>query len=134
MSRTYSNCFYCGGEVEEQYMPRELRWQDKWYILEDVPVDVCQQCGEKFLKPEVAKTIDRILQGGKAPLRTLEVPVYAYESDPVCFHDAGTSAAGQRVICEAYRIFLAGVRGHGKAPGEYRNSMSTTELPSLGSC
>ena len=51
MNRTYSNCFYCGGEVEEQYMPRELRWQEKWYILEDVPVGVCQQCGEKFLKP-----------------------------------------------------------------------------------
>ena len=83
MSRTYSHCFYCGGEVEEQYMPRELRWQDKWYILEDVPVGVCQQCGEKFLKPEVAKTIDRILQGGKAPLRTLEVPVYAYETTKV---------------------------------------------------
>jgi hypothetical protein len=39
--------------------------------------------GEKFLKSEVAKTIDRILQEGKAPLRTLEVPVYAYKSDPV---------------------------------------------------
>jgi hypothetical protein len=38
MSRTYSKCFYCGGEVEEQYMPRELRWQEKWYILENVPV------------------------------------------------------------------------------------------------
>ena len=83
MSRTYSDCFYCGGEVEEHYLPRALRWQDKWCILEDVPVGVCQQCGEKFLKPEVAKTIDRILQEGKAPLRTLEVPVYAYESDLV---------------------------------------------------
>jgi hypothetical protein len=42
-----------------------------------------QQCGEQFLKPEVAKTIDRILQEGKAPLRTIEVPVYAYEADLV---------------------------------------------------
>lgn len=83
MSKTYRKCFYCGGEVAEQYLSRELRWQDKWYILEDVPVGVCQQCGEKFLQPEVAKTIDPILQGDKAPLRTLEVPVYAYESDLV---------------------------------------------------
>lgn len=83
MSRTYSHCFYCRGEVEEQHLPRELRWQDKWYILEAVSVGVCQQCGEKFCKPEVAKTIDRILQEGKAPLRTIEVPVYAYESDLV---------------------------------------------------
>ena len=81
MSRTYSKCFYCGGEVAEQCLPRELRWQEQWYILEDVPVGVCQQCGEKFLKPEVAKVIDRILHAGKAPLRTLAVPVYAYEAD-----------------------------------------------------
>ena len=52
MSRTYSKC--CGGEVEEQYLSRELRWQDKWCILEGVPAGVCQQCGEKFLQPEVA--------------------------------------------------------------------------------
>jgi hypothetical protein len=58
-----------GSFSSAQYLPRELRWQEKWYILEAVPVGVCQQCGEKFLKPEVAKTIDRILQGGKAPLR-----------------------------------------------------------------
>jgi len=81
MSRTYSNCFYGGGAVEEQYIPRELRWQEKWYILEDIPVGVCQQYGEKVLKPEVATAIDRILHEGKTPLRALEVPVYAYEAD-----------------------------------------------------
>jgi YgiT-type zinc finger domain-containing protein len=75
MRRTYSNCFYGGGEVEEQSLPRELRWQEQWYILEDVPVGVCQQCGEKYLQPEVAKAIDRILHEGKTPLRTLAVPV-----------------------------------------------------------
>ena len=53
----------------------------KWYILEDVPIGVCQQCGEKGLKPEVAKAIDRILHEDKTPLRALEVPVYAYEAD-----------------------------------------------------
>lgn len=83
MPRVYSPCFYCGGEVAEQSLPRELQWQAQWYILENVPVGVCQQCGERFVTPEVAKTIDRILQAGKAPLRTLAVPVYAYEADLV---------------------------------------------------
>ncbi len=81
MPKKYSHCFYCGGEVEEQRLPRELRWKEKVFVLEDVPIGVCRQCGERFLKPEVAKSIDRILQEEKAPLRTIEVPVYHYESD-----------------------------------------------------
>jgi len=80
--RKYSPCLYCGGEVEELRLPRELRWKDKRYVLEDVPVGVCQQCRESFLKPEVAKTIDRILHQAKAPIRTIAVPIYQYEPDP----------------------------------------------------
>jgi YgiT-type zinc finger domain-containing protein len=80
--RKHSHCFYCGGEVEEQRLPRELRWRDKVFVLEGVPIGVCQQCGEGFLKPEVAKTIDRILHEAKQPLRTITVPVYEYEPDP----------------------------------------------------
>ena len=79
--RKYSPCFYCGGEVEEQRLPHELRWKDKLFVLEDVPIGVCQQCGERFLKPEVAKTIDRILHEAKAPLKILAVSVYQYEPD-----------------------------------------------------
>jgi len=81
MSQKYNNCFYCGGEVEERLIPRELRWKEKLFVLEHVPIGVCQQCGEKFLKPEVSKAIDRILQEEKEPIRTVEVPVYEYESD-----------------------------------------------------
>lgn len=79
MAMKYSDCFYCGGAVKEQRMPREIRWEGQLFIFEDVPMGVCIQCGEKVLKPEVAKTIDRILQG-KKPTRTIKVPVYHYES------------------------------------------------------
>lgn len=40
-------------------MPRELRWRSQLFVIEDVPMGVCKQCGEKFLTPEVAKDIDR---------------------------------------------------------------------------
>lgn len=63
MMKKYSDYYYCGGAVKEQRMPREIRWEGQLFIFEDVPMGVCIQCGEKVLKPEVAKTIDRILQG-----------------------------------------------------------------------
>jgi YgiT-type zinc finger domain-containing protein len=79
MTKKYSDCFYCGGAVEEQLLPRELRWQGQLLIFENVPMGVCIQCRERFLKPEVAKAIDLILREQKQPTRTMQVPVYLYE-------------------------------------------------------
>ena len=81
MTKEYSDCFYCGGVVEEQCLPREVRWQGQLFIFENVPMGVCTQCREKFLKPEVAKAIDRVLREQKKPARTVQVPVYLYEPD-----------------------------------------------------
>lgn len=81
MTKGYSDCFYCGGAVEERRLPREVRWEGQLFIFEDVPLGVCTQCGEKFLKPEVAKAIDRVLREKKPPTRTIQVPVYQYEPE-----------------------------------------------------
>ena len=78
MRHRYDDCFFCGGLVEEQLMPREIRWKGELLVFEDVPMGVCAQCGEKFLRPEVAKKIDEALRSAKRPGRTLQVPVYQY--------------------------------------------------------
>lgn len=83
MVKKYSDCYYCGGAVEERLIPRECRWKDELFILENVPVGVCTQCGEKVLKPEVAKAIDRVFQKERKPTKTIQVPVYQYEPDVV---------------------------------------------------
>jgi len=83
MAIKYSDCFYCGGAVEEKLTPREIRWKGKLFIFENVPVGVCTQCGEKVIKPEVAKAIDQLLQEKKKPTKTIEVPVYQYEPNVV---------------------------------------------------
>jgi len=81
MKQKYSDCFYCGGVVEERVMPREVRWEGELLIIEKIPMGVCTQCGEKVLKPEVAKGIDRILKEKRKPTKTIQVPVYEYKSD-----------------------------------------------------
>lgn len=81
MTQKFSDCFYCGGRVEERLSPRELRWQGQLFIFENVPMGVCTQCGEKFLKPEVAKAIDRTLAAKKSPEKMVQVPVYYYDSE-----------------------------------------------------
>ncbi|MFH1909204.1 MAG: YgiT-type zinc finger protein [Chloroflexota bacterium] len=81
MRHQYDDCYFCGGKVQERLLPREIRWKGELLIFEGVPMGVCLQCGEKFLRPEVAKKIDAALQSAKQPSRTVQVPVYQYQMD-----------------------------------------------------
>lgn len=65
--------------MEEKLTFREIRWKGKLFIFENVPVGVCTQCGEKVIKPEVAKAVDQLLKEKKKPTKTVQVPVYQYE-------------------------------------------------------
>jgi len=79
MTHKYDDCYFCGGVVEERILPREVRWKGELLVFEDVPMGVCSQCSERFLRPEVAKKIDVALKSTKRPSRTLQVPVYQYQ-------------------------------------------------------
>ncbi len=76
----FADCIYCGGQVRECAATREVRWKGELFLVEQVPMGVCSQCGERFLKPDVAKAIDKLLQTRKAT-RTALIPVLTYTSD-----------------------------------------------------
>ena len=79
MPSEYSDCFFCGGAVHEQRVSRELWWRGRLHLIEGVPVGVCDQCGEKFIRPAVAKAIDRMLAGEVPPDRFIEVAAYRWD-------------------------------------------------------
>ena len=72
-------CYFCKGATEIKNIDVDFRWEGKLYVIKNVPVEVCNQCGEKFLMPEVAKEIDRILEEKGKPSKTIQVSVYHYE-------------------------------------------------------
>ncbi|MCK4261871.1 type II toxin-antitoxin system MqsA family antitoxin [bacterium] len=78
MTRKYSDCFYCGGAVREELATREYHWKGKLYVFEGVPMGICNQCGEKVLKPEVGKELEKIVLKGEKPFREVVVPVYSF--------------------------------------------------------
>lgn len=80
MAAEYADCFYCDGAVKERNVTREIRWEGQLIVFENVPTGVCTQCGEGVLRPEVVKSIDAVIEARKKPSRTLEVPVYEYET------------------------------------------------------
>lgn len=84
MTREYSDCYFCGGEVKEQRIAREIWWQGALHLIEGVPVGVCQQCGQKVILPEVAKVIDKMLAGEVSPDHFVQVPAYQFRDvEPV---------------------------------------------------
>ena len=78
MAVKYSDCYFCGGEVDEERINREIWWREKLHLIEGVPTGICRQCGHKVLLPDVAKQIDKILAGRVAPHCFLQVPSYQF--------------------------------------------------------
>ena len=77
MSYAYADCFFCGANVKESKLPRDVWRNGRLLVIEDVPTGVCCQCGEKYVRPEVAKAIDHLLETTQSAPRTIKVDVYA---------------------------------------------------------
>jgi YgiT-type zinc finger domain-containing protein len=70
-------CPFCRGRIREQRIEHVHRWQDKLYILRNVPAEVCTQCSETFLAPAALRRMDEIVQRDEAPDSEVRVPVFS---------------------------------------------------------
>jgi len=56
-------CRFCGGHTKEQLVT-DLYTEGSLYLaVENVPADVCQQCGERYYRPEVTKRLLALTEG-----------------------------------------------------------------------
>lgn len=76
-------CYFCQGKTEIRNIDVDFRWGDKLYIVRNVPVEVCTQCGERYYSAEVSKRLDELIkkQGSEPqkPQKVLEVPVFNWQ-------------------------------------------------------
>lgn len=73
--KPYDDCRYCGGEVEERLDRLDYRYHGQLYLVENVAVGICTQCGEKFLTARVAKQVETAVSSMKTPVATVAIPV-----------------------------------------------------------
>ena len=78
MSHNYGDCYFGGGEIVERVIELEYRRKGRLYIIERVPVGICQQCGEKYFTALVSEAIDRIVEA-KEIKRTVSIPVKEFK-------------------------------------------------------
>ncbi len=70
-------CYFCGGKVIEKRIRHVHHWGDEIVIFENVLADVCTQCGEVYLAPEVLKAMDKATLEKRTPDKSLKVPVFS---------------------------------------------------------
>lgn len=78
-----SKCYYCGGQTKIRKIDKDYRWGDKLFVIQNVPVEVCTKCGERYYSAKVSSKMDKIVQKNlksKAvkPKKILEVPVFNF--------------------------------------------------------
>ncbi|MEK7616770.1 MAG: type II toxin-antitoxin system MqsA family antitoxin [Patescibacteria group bacterium] len=73
-------CYFCGGKTKIKNITVDFRWGDKLFVVENVPIEVCSQCGERYYSAEVSKKLDELVKKtSKKPEKTLEVPVFSWQ-------------------------------------------------------
>jgi YgiT-type zinc finger domain-containing protein len=58
----------------------DFRWGDDLKIIEQVPAEVCEQCGEKYFPAQVYKDLERLVNEPSAVVRHHSVDVLNYST------------------------------------------------------
>jgi YgiT-type zinc finger domain-containing protein len=78
MTRERPDCSVCGTALEEKTITYTQTIGEQVYIVTDVPALICPIDGEQYLAPEVVDAIQAVIERGRTPKKTIEVPIYEY--------------------------------------------------------
>ena len=70
-------CYFCKGQVVPKRVRHIHEWGERVLIFENVPAEVCQQCGEIYFGPEALKMMDQVTLSQSQPATYLSVPVFS---------------------------------------------------------
>lgn len=76
-------CVFCGGKVEFRKVTFAYDYDDDYFLIENVPAEVCLQCGEKTYSPDVTDHVLRLAKKKLHPVKTVQVPVFDYAGSQV---------------------------------------------------
>lgn len=70
-------CYFCKGKVIKKKIRHVHHWNKEIVIFENVPAEVCTQCGEMYFSPDVLEMMDNAMLEHTTPDKSIEVPVYS---------------------------------------------------------
>ena len=73
------SCDVCAaGERRSQLIRYSLSMADHFILVDHVPAEVCDRCGEVTLRPEVVERLQQTVWQREPPARFVETPVYEF--------------------------------------------------------
>lgn len=71
-------CVFCGGKVEAKMITLSYEKDDKYHLVENVPAEVCTNCGEKMYSPEIIDELLKFAHDEFKPVKTGEVSIFDF--------------------------------------------------------
>ena len=72
-------CEFCGGQTRQRRVRKQHWFHQQLYMLEDVPAEVCPECGERYFHAQVLDAIDRTLEAEHLVKAHLQVEVVSVQ-------------------------------------------------------
>ena len=73
------SCDVCAlGERGPQLIRYSLSMNDRLILVDHVPAEVCNRCGEVTLRPDVVERLQQTVWQQEPPSRLIETPVYEF--------------------------------------------------------
>ncbi|MDQ2902962.1 MAG: YgiT-type zinc finger protein [Ktedonobacteraceae bacterium] len=66
----------CSGQYEQREVVRAVRHGDRIMVIEHIPAEVCDVCGDVLFTPETIERLEALRQMKTPPIRT--VPLYTF--------------------------------------------------------
>ena len=71
-------CYFCKGVLVRKEIDHLHLWGDKLILFKQTPAEVCKQCGEVYIEPEVAEAFDKATTHLETIKRTIQIPVVPF--------------------------------------------------------
>ncbi len=66
----------CSGNYEERQIVHTVRYHGEVIVIDHVPAEVCDICGDVLMTPQTVRHIENLLKKMEQPQKT--VPLYEY--------------------------------------------------------
>ena len=73
-----NRCTNSGGQTHHELVTFNYQEDDRFMLIENVPAEVCEKCGERTYTPEVTDALLNFAKKNSEPAKFIEVPVFNY--------------------------------------------------------